>query len=75
MNNQASLSAWTLILDASPLVKLILLALLLASVVTWAIIIQKSKVIKATQIADQKFLDAFWTAQTLEEISERLFLI
>ena len=72
MNNQNSLSAWTLILDASPLVKLILLALLLASVVTWAIIIQKSKVIKATQIADQKFLEAFWSAQTLEEISEKV---
>ena len=71
MNNQATLSAWTLILDASPLVKLILLILLFASVVTWAIIIQKNKNLKAIRIADQKFLDAFWSAQTLEEISDK----
>ncbi len=70
--NPATLSAWTLILDASPLVKLILLALLFASVVTWAIIIQKTKTLKATRIADQKFLDAFWSAQTLEEISDQI---
>ena len=72
MNNQASLSAWALILDASPLVKIILLALLAASVVTWAIIIQKTKLLKATRIADQKFLDAFWSAQTLEEIADQV---
>lgn len=72
VNPQASLSAWTLILDASPLVKLVLLALLAASVITWAIIIQKSKKLKAIKLADQKFLDAFWSAQTLEEISDRI---
>lgn len=72
MNQQASLSAWTLILDASPLVKLVLLTLLAASVITWAIIIQKSKNLKAIKIADQKFLDAFWSAQTLEEISDQI---
>lgn len=71
MNNTANnLSAWTLIMDASPLVKLILLALLFASVLTWAIIIQKSKSLKTIRAADQKFLDAFWSAQTLEEISD-----
>ncbi len=72
VNTQASLSAWTLILDASPLVKLILLTLLAASVLTWAIIIQKSKNLKAIRLADQKFLDAFWSAQTLEEISDQI---
>jgi len=70
--NAASLSAWTLILDASPLVKLILLTLLFASVVTWAIIFSKSKMLAATKIADQKFLDAFWSAQSLEEISDKI---
>ncbi len=73
MNNAApSLSAWTLILDASPLVKLILLVLLFASVLTWAIILQKSKSLKATKVADQNFLDAFWSAQSLEEISDKV---
>jgi biopolymer transport protein TolQ len=72
VNTPASLSAWTLILDAGPLVKLVLLVLLAASVITWAIIIQKSKKLKAIKAADQKFLDAFWSAQTLEEISEQI---
>jgi biopolymer transport protein TolQ len=68
--NPTSVNAWTLILDASPLVKLILLVLLFASVVTWAIIVSKSKTLRATKAADAKFLDAFWSAQSLEEISE-----
>ena len=66
-----SMSAWTLVLDASPLVKLILLVLLFASVVCWAIVISKAKILNATRIADQAFLDAFWNAQSLEEISEK----
>ena len=71
-NPSASLSAWTLIWDASPLVKLILFTLLGASVVTWAIIISKSKMLSATRIADRKFLDAFWSSQSLEEISDKI---
>jgi len=71
-NPTATLSAWTLILDASPLVKLILLTLLFASVLTWAIIFSKSKMLAATKVADQKFLDAFWSAQSLEEISDKI---
>jgi hypothetical protein len=37
----ASLGTWSLIEDESPLVKLILLMLLSASVITWAIIFLK----------------------------------
>lgn len=72
MNSPSTISAWTLILDASPLVKLVLIALLFASVLTWAIIIQKSKKLKAIRHADQEFLDEFWTAHSLEEITGQL---
>jgi biopolymer transport protein TolQ len=68
----ASLSAWTLIMDSSPLVKLILLILLFSSVFTWAIIISKSKTLNTTRKADQNFLDAFWNAESLEQISSQL---
>jgi len=64
-----SLSTWTLIMDAGPLVKLILLLLLGASVLTWAILYQKSKTIKASREDDEKFIDYFWTSKSLDEIS------
>ena len=69
---QNSLSAWTLIMDAGPLVKLILLLLLAASVLTWAILYQKSKTIKASREDDEKFIDYFWTSKSLDEISNNL---
>jgi biopolymer transport protein TolQ len=73
MNPQTtSLSAWTLIMDAGPLVKLILLMLLAASVLTWAILYQKSKIIKAARSDDEKFIDYFWSSKSLDEISNNI---
>ncbi len=72
MNNTTSLSAWTLIMDSGPLVKLILLVLLFASVLTWAILYQKSKLLKAAREDDQKFLDYFWSSKSLDEISNHI---
>jgi biopolymer transport protein TolQ len=67
-----SLSAWTLIADAGPLVKLILLLLLAASVITWAIIFTKVKMIKNAQTQNHAFNELFWNSQTLEEIHEKI---
>jgi biopolymer transport protein TolQ len=73
MNTQpVSLSAWTLIMDAGPLVKLILLLLFFASVLTWAVLYQKTKLIKATREDDQKFIDYFWSSKSLDDISSNL---
>ncbi len=68
----SSLSAWTLIADAGPLVKLILLMLLSASVLTWAIIFTKLKLIKNAQSQNRAFSDLFWNSRTLEEIHLRI---
>jgi biopolymer transport protein TolQ len=69
MNTPPTFSTWSLILDASPLVKLTLLLLVSASVMTWTIIIYKVKRIRSASNADREFLDLFWNAQGLEEIS------
>lgn len=63
-----SLSAWTLIADASPLVKLVLLLLLAASVITWAIILQKSRMLRTSMAQNKKFIDQFWNSESLDQI-------
>jgi biopolymer transport protein TolQ len=74
MNSSApqNLSAWALIAEAGPLVKLILLVLLLASVISWAIIFTKSKMLKNAKAQNQIFLEVFWNSKSLEEIQEKL---
>lgn len=66
------MNIWTLIWDASLLVKLVLLILLFASALTWAILYQKTKILKATREADQKFLNEFWASHSLDEMSEKI---
>ena len=53
MNND--LSIIRLILDASPFVQLILAMLLLASIASWAVIIDKSRVLKRASAGAQEF--------------------
>jgi len=66
------LNAWTLILDASPIVKLVLLLLLSASVVTWAIIFAKVKLTRKALEGNREFLDVFWNAKALDEINQKV---
>jgi biopolymer transport protein TolQ len=63
-----SINSWALIADASPLVKLILLLLLGASVLTWAIIFLKNRLIRSSLQGNREFLDVFWNAKALEDI-------
>ena len=62
------LSAWSLIGEAGPLVKLILLILLFASVITWAIIFTKVKLIKKAKTENTQFLEVFWNSKALDDI-------
>ena len=39
------LSVWTMVLDASPIVQVVVAILLLASVASWAVIFRKSQVL------------------------------
>lgn len=71
MNTNSSapnLSAWSLIAESSLLVKFILLLLLFASVLTWAIIFTKIKMLKSSQLENKGFLDLFWNSKTLDEV-------
>jgi biopolymer transport protein TolQ len=65
---ETSLSTWTLISDASPLVKFILLLLLGASILTWAIIVLKWKLLRDANSQNRAFLDLFWSSNSLDDV-------
>ncbi len=72
MNNPThSLSAFNLILDASPLVQLILLFLVGASILCWAVILSKSIRMKSAMQENEQFLAIFWNSKGLEEIQTK----
>jgi biopolymer transport protein TolQ len=69
---QHDLSMWALFLRADIIVKLVMIALLLASFWCWAIIFDKlMKVRQLTTRADQ-FEEAFWSGGSLEELYDRI---
>lgn len=63
---------WHAITSANIVVQLCLLTLIIMSVVTWAIILTKKKQFKAAEGADKPFLDAFWKANSLDEVFTHL---
>lgn len=62
------LSIFRLILDASVLVQLVMLLLLVASVLSWFIIFNKYKLLNSTTDAALKFEDQFWSGGDLSEL-------
>ncbi len=70
--DSSHLSAWSLILQAGPVVKLVLLLLMGASVLCWAIVIQKWKLFQLHLASNQNFIDQFWKAESLESIHQNL---
>ncbi len=60
------------ILSANIIVQLTLLVLISLSILSWAIILTKRKQFAATFHANQPFLDAFWKANSLDDIFESL---
>lgn len=59
-----------LLLDASPVVKLVLLTLIFFSVFSWAIIFSKRKTLKAASSQSQKFLVEFRRSRNLSEVNK-----
>lgn len=59
-----------LILNAGPVVKLVLAILLYFSVVSWAIIFYKGVVVYRASRASERFLDFFWTKKRLDLIAQ-----
>lgn len=71
-HGESSLSIFDLILKADMVVMLIMLALVLASVVSWAIIFERSYSLKKLGDNFKKFETLFWSGVTLETIQEKL---
>jgi biopolymer transport protein TolQ len=66
------LSIIGLISDADIVVKLVLLILLLASVWSWAIIVDKSLLLRQVLNQIQRFEKIFWSGQRLDQLYEKL---
>ena len=63
-----------LISDASLLVQLVMLMLLVASVISWTMIVSKWKIIKDARNESDKFEDKFWSGTDLASLYEKIRL-
>ncbi|MBS0613913.1 MAG: protein TolQ [Proteobacteria bacterium] len=70
MNND--LSIWNLVLGASPVVQAVLLLLLLASFVSWSVILRKRGVIGRSRRAADQFESDFWSGGDLNDLYRRI---
>lgn len=66
-NNAVQLGAIDLILQAGPLVKLVMLVLFFAAVTSWAIILLKRKLLVAAANQNEDFLTGFWGGWSVDE--------
>jgi biopolymer transport protein TolQ len=71
-NDVADISLMTLFLQAHIVVKIVIVGLLLASVWTWAIIIDKTMLYGRTRRQMDRFEKLFWSGQSLEELYRSL---
>ncbi len=62
------LSIWALVLDASPIVQAVMVLLMVASVMSWAIIFNKSRVISRSRREAAQFETAFWSGGDLSTL-------
>lgn len=60
------------IMGAGIAVQLLLLVLIVMSIVSWAIIFNKRKQFRKAREENEKFLDLFWSAATLEQVKDKL---
>jgi biopolymer transport protein TolQ len=58
--------------SAHPVVKLVMVGLLVASVWCWAIIIDKTMLFRRTKAEMDRFEDVFWSGQSLEDLYRSL---
>jgi biopolymer transport protein TolQ len=68
MPQETAYSAWDLILGAGPVVQLVMLLLVLASVVSWLIIYVKARELHATGKAEAAFAGVYHRARDLEQL-------
>src|SRR5947208_14882727 len=72
MPSGAPISIWDLFQHADLVVKLVMVGLLVASVMVWAIAIEKLVLYSRTRRAMDSFEHAFWSGQSLAEIYRAL---
>ena len=65
-NGAYDLSIFSLFLRADPVVKLVIFGLFISSIWSWAIIINKIKMIRRINNVTKKFEDLFWSTSSLE---------
>jgi biopolymer transport protein TolQ len=71
-NGAAEISLMTLFLEAHIVVKIVIVGLLLASVWTWAIIVDKTLLYGRIRRQMDRFEKLFWSGQSLEELYRSL---
>ena len=69
---QAEISFIGLFLEASILVKLVMLTLLSLSIASWAVIIQRRKLLNTARAKSIKFEDTFWSGVDLNKLYKEL---
>lgn len=65
-------SLWSFIANAGPVVKIVMLLLLVASVWSWTIIFQRWFFLKAAHLAVKKFEEQFWSGSELNKFYQEL---
>lgn len=65
---EENLSIWSLILNASMLVKFVMATLFIASVMSWVMIIQRGLYLRNAQRGFREFEDAFWSGVDLNSL-------
>lgn len=68
MQSSSSMNVWTLILDATLVVQLVMLVLLLASVISWVMIVQRWMVLTAAERSMVSFEKRFWSGMDLSQL-------
>ena len=66
-----ALGLLSLLSDAGPVAKFVLLLLLIASIQCWAIIWGKRRTIRKAQSEDEQFLHIFWNGKSVDDILSR----
>ena len=67
-NGAYDLSILTLFFRADPIVKFVIIGLFISSIWSWAIIINKIKMIRKMNNVTKKFEDLFWSTSSLEDL-------
>jgi biopolymer transport protein TolQ len=65
-------SMFDLFLDAEPVIKIVIIGLIVASIWSWTIILNKTYRLRRMNSAADKFEDAFWSGGALDDLYERI---